>query len=98
MDNKPSEGFAAVNGASLYYEVKGNGFPVVFVSGGGILDRRGWDPQFDVFAKHFKVVRYDVRGIGKSSRPATSFSHSDDLQALFEFLNIKRAHLVGLSV
>jgi pimeloyl-ACP methyl ester carboxylesterase len=89
---------AKVNGTSLFYETRGEGFPVVFVSGGGILDRRGWDNQFETFAKHYRVVRYDIRGIGNSERPQDSFSHSKDLYALLTFLNITRAHVVGLSV
>lgn len=92
------EGLAQVNGTSLYYEIKGKGFPLVFVSGGGVLDRRGWDDQFESFAEYYRVIRYDVRGIGKSARPQTVFSHSQDLYALLKFLGIKRAHLVGLSV
>ncbi|HEX6649681.1 MAG TPA: alpha/beta hydrolase [Pyrinomonadaceae bacterium] len=87
-----------VNGTTLYYETKGRGFPIVFVSGGGILDRRGWDEQFETFSKHYRVIRYDVRGIGKSARPQTSFSHSEDLYALLTELKVKRAHVVGLSV
>lgn len=98
MAKIPSAGMAEVNGGKLFYEVKGKGFPLVFVSGGGILDRRGWDEQFLVFSKHFKVIRYDVRGIGKSTRPAGPFSHSDDLQALLRFLGVKRTHVVALSV
>lgn len=93
-----TQGTAKVNGTSLFYEIQGKGFPIVFVSGGGILDRRGWDEQFEKFAKHYRVVRYDVRGIGKSERPQGSFSHSEDLHALLTFLKIKRAHVVGLSV
>lgn len=93
-----NQGTAKVNGTSLFYEIKGKGFPIVFISGGGILDRRGWDEQFETFAKHYRVVRYDVRGIGKSARPKGSFSHSQDLYALLTFLKIRRAHVVGLSV
>lgn len=91
-------GTAKVNGTSIFYETRGKGFPVVFVSGGGILDRRGWDNQFETFAKHYHVVSYDIRGIGKSERPQASFSHSKDLHALLTFLKITRAHVVGLSV
>jgi pimeloyl-ACP methyl ester carboxylesterase len=91
-------GTAKVNGTSIFYETRGNGFPIVFVSGGGILDRRGWDNQFETFAKDYRVIRYDVRGIGKSERPQASFSHSKDLYALLSFLKITRAHVVGLSV
>ncbi len=91
-------GTAHVNGTSLYYETKGRGFPIVLISGGGILDRRGWDPQFETFSKHYRVIRYDVRGIGKSARPDGSFSHSKDLYALLTFLKVEHAHVMGLSV
>lgn len=96
--NSEDQGTAKVNGTSLFYETRGEGFPIVFVSGGGILDRRGWDNQFETFAQTHRVIRYDVRGIGKSARPSSSFSHSEDLYALLTSLKIKRAHVVGLSV
>lgn len=89
---------ATVNGTSLFYETRGEGFPFVFVSGGGVLDRRGWDNQFETFAENYRVIRYDIRGIGKSAQPEGSFSHSEDLFALLTFLEIKRAHVAGLSV
>ena len=82
----------------LYCEAHGNGFPLVLISGGGVLDRRGWDQQFETFARDHRVVRYEVRGIGKSVRPSESFSHSDDLYELLAALRIERAHLVALSV
>lgn len=91
------KGMAQVNGTSLYYEVKGQGFPLVLLSGGGTLDRRAWDNQFEAFAKHYQVIRYDIRGIGKSERPRQAFSHSQDLYALLKFLKIKKAHIIGLS-
>ncbi len=97
MDSE-DQGTANVNGTSLFYEMQGEGFPIVFVSGGGILDRRGWDNQFKTFAETHRVVRYDIRGIGQSARPTGSFSHSEDLYALLTFLKIERAHVVGLSV
>src|SRR5262245_45942696 len=91
-------GIATVSGTSLYYEMMGEGFPLIFVSGGGVVDRRAWDGQFEAFARDYKVIRYDVRGIGESARPDGPFSHSRDLFELFKFLNIDRAHIVGLSV
>jgi pimeloyl-ACP methyl ester carboxylesterase len=90
-------GEAAVNGTRLYYEVAGTGSPVVLVSGGGTLDRRQWDDQFDVLASRFRVIRYDVRGIGRSARPTGKFSHHEDLRALLEFLKLKRAVVCGVS-
>ena len=91
------KGLAEVNGTSLYYEVAGKGFPLVLISGGGTLDRRAWDDQFEEFARHYRVIRYDIRGIGKSARPREAFSHSRDLYALLRFLGVRKAHLVGLS-
>jgi pimeloyl-ACP methyl ester carboxylesterase len=91
-------GNAQVNGTSIYYEIKGDGFPLVLISGGGILDRRGWDHQFEKFSASYRVIRYDVRGLGKSARPSGAFSHSKDLNALLKYLKIEKTHVVGLSV
>src|SRR4029077_5191472 len=90
-------GEADVNGTRLHYEIAGTGSPLVLVSGGGTLDRRQWDDQFDVLATRFRVVRYDIRGIGRSARPTAEFSHHEDLRALLAFLNIERAVVCGVS-
>jgi pimeloyl-ACP methyl ester carboxylesterase len=68
----------------------------VLVSGGGTLDRRQWDDQFDVLASRFRLIRYDIRGIGRSARPTGEFSYHDR-RALLEFLNLKRAVVCGVS-
>ena len=89
-------GFAKINGASLYYEVAGNGHPFIMLHG-HLLDCRQWDDQFAEFAKSQRVVRYDARGFGRSILPAAPYSHIDDLHALMGFLNIERATLMGCS-
>lgn len=43
------------------------------------------------------MVRYDIRGTGRSARPTTDFAHYEDLHALLEFLEIKRAVICGTS-
>jgi pimeloyl-ACP methyl ester carboxylesterase len=91
-------GMAEVNGANLYYEIAGKGQPLTLIGGGGTLDRRGWDQQFSAFSTHYRVVRYDIRGIGNSSRPVEPFSHSRDLYALLEFLDVDKTHIIGLSL
>lgn len=91
------DGFADINGTSLFFEVQGEGSPLVLISGGGTLDRRAWDDQVQAFAKHHRVMRYDIRGIGKSARPTGAFSHSQDLAALLSFLELQKAIIVGLS-
>ena len=97
LSSPSTKGHAQVNGTSLYYEMNGKGFPLVFVSGGGLLDSRAWDRQFERFSKTNRVIRYDIRGIGKSGRPVDQFSHSEDLYALLNFLKIRKAYVVGLS-
>ena len=94
---RTEKGFAQVNGARLYYEVAGSGTPLVLIHGFS-LDTRMWSPQWEVFAEHYRVVRYDARGFGKSSLPGNKpYSHAEDLKALLEYLKIPRAHVLGLS-
>lgn len=84
-------------GERLYYEVAGRGRNVVLIHG-GLADRRLWDEQFRAFAKHYRVVRYDLRGFGKSDFSMGPLSHVEDLMALLKFLRIEKATLVGLSL
>ncbi len=91
--------FVEVEGAKLYYEMDGEGFPVVLIHGLA-LDCRMWDAQFADFADDFKAIRYDVRGFGKSSFAGEPKPHiaAADLKALLDHLEIEKAHLVGLSM
>jgi 3-oxoadipate enol-lactonase len=89
-------GYAKVNGAQLYYETAGSGFPVVFVHA-GVADHRMWDEQFAVFAEHYQVIRFDLRGFGKSALVDEIYSHWSDLAGVMDGLGIERAHLIGCS-
>jgi pimeloyl-ACP methyl ester carboxylesterase len=92
-------GFLEANGTRLYYETAGEGATaVVLICGGGMLDNRMWDGQVGPFAESYRVVRYDLRGLGKSEVPDERFSHLEDLRALLEHLGIGRAALAGLSL
>ena len=62
------EAMAEVNETRLYYEVQGKGRPVVLIHG-GLLDSRMWDDQVPVLGGKYQVVRYDVRGFGRSAEP-----------------------------
>ena len=87
-----------VPGGELYYEAEGDGVPVVLVHGLA-LDARMWDDQVPALNDIARVVRYDVRGFGRSTRDAdTSYSHADDLWRLLDHLEIDKAVLVGLSL
>jgi pimeloyl-ACP methyl ester carboxylesterase len=92
----PRTGFAEVNGARLFYEVMGEGHPLLLLHA-GVGDSRMWDAQFEVFAREYRVVRLDMRGFGKSELAPGSFSYHEDAAALLDFLGIERAYVVGLS-
>src|SRR5262249_5745771 len=90
-------GYVDSNGARLYYEVAGSGPALVF-NHAGIADSRMWDDQFDAFAQHHRVARYDTRGFGKSTFPATPFALHEDLHALLQQLRIPRSMFIGCSM
>lgn len=83
----------------VYFEIAGHGKPVILIHAHS-LDCRMWDAQFAELAKHYKVVRYDMRGYGKTDMPVEglNFSHAKDLRKLMWFLGIPKAHLVGVSL
>jgi pimeloyl-ACP methyl ester carboxylesterase len=103
--SQEKSGFALVNGARLFYEMKGpaatNGTieetPVLLVHGLS-LDRRMWDRQFDALAKHFVTYRLDLRGHGQSDAVTGPVGLHDDLVGFMDALGIDRAHLVGQSL
>ena len=90
-------GTAEVNGARIHYEVAGEGEPLVLVHA-GIADSRMWEGQIPAFAERFEVVRYDLRGFGKTKMVEGPFSHHEDLRGLLDFLGVQRTHLVGCSM
>ena len=89
-------GTAVVNGTHLFYEAAGRG-PVVVLLHAGNLDRRVWDTQFLPLAQEHRVIRYDLRGYGKSGPADAPFQHHEDLRALLGALHVRRASVVGLS-
>jgi pimeloyl-ACP methyl ester carboxylesterase len=75
--------------------------PVVLIHGHS-ADLRLWEPQAPaLLGAGWRVVRYDVRGHGRSSVPATGYSwehYLADLRALLDHLRVERAHLAGISM
>jgi 3-oxoadipate enol-lactonase len=81
----------------IAYDVRGSG-PTVVLLHGGVLDRRMWDREAEAWSSRFRVVRYDLRGMGKSADVTGPFSSVDDLAAVLDAIGAPRAHLVGLSL
>ena len=81
----------------LHYEVVGEGSPVVLVHA-GIADSRMWDPQWETFSRAHRVVRYDLRGFGRSPLAPGRYSPPADLIALLDELALGPATFVGASM
>jgi len=86
-----------VRGARLWVEEAGSG-PAVILIHSGITDARMWDDQWAAFAAHHRVIRYDLRGFGRSTIPPEPYAHSDDLLGVLDALDVESAALVAASM
>jgi non-heme chloroperoxidase len=85
----------------LYYEDQGGGPPVVLLSGWP-LDSRSWEPQTHALLEAgYRVIAYDRRGFGRSSRPTVGYDFSTlagDLDKLLAELDLREVTLIGFSL
>lgn len=81
----------------LYVEQTGEGRPAVVLVHAGIADLRMWDRQVAALAPRHGVVRYDVRGFGRSPDPAGDHYDHDDVLAVMDAAGLDRAVLIGAS-
>ncbi len=89
-----------VRDVELYYEVTGQGQPLVFIHGLG-SGARDWEYQVPVFCEQYQVVAFDLRGHGQSDKPPGPYSiaqFADDTAALMEGLDLGPAHVAGISL
>ena len=93
----PATGTFELDKQSLSYQQQGSGTPLVLIHGMA-TDHRLWQPQLDAFAANYRVISYDLRGFGASSRPTEPYTAEDDLAALLDHLKIDSAHILGLSL
>ncbi|MBF6611622.1 MAG: alpha/beta fold hydrolase [Chloroflexi bacterium] len=91
-----TQGYLDVGGAQLHYEAAGEGHPLTLIHA-GVADLSMWDDQFHLFAQRYRVIRYDVRGYGKSFTGDVPFSNRHDLYLLLEHLGVSKSYLLGLS-
>ncbi len=93
---------ALINGVNLYYEVYGEGFPLIW-SHEFAGDCRSWEPQVRFFTRRYQVIVYNARGYPPSDVPTDLDSYSqkhsvEDLRGLLQHLGIGHAHIGGLSM
>jgi pimeloyl-ACP methyl ester carboxylesterase len=90
------KGHLKLEDGQLYYEMAGKGMSLV-LSHAAFLDSRMFDAVWEPLAKHFCVIRYDMRGFGQSSPVTGPLCRRNDLDQLLKHLEVTEAHLVGCS-
>lgn len=96
----PPEGhFAAVNGCQIYYEVYGEGRPLLLLHGFK-ASGQFWKPFLGEFTKQYQVIVPDLRGHGRSTNPSKQFTHrftALDMLALLDQLKLLQVDAIGVS-
>jgi pimeloyl-ACP methyl ester carboxylesterase len=92
-----ASGYAEVQGGKLYYQTEGEG-PALLLIHAGVADLRMWDDQVPAFAQRYRVIRFDLRGFGKSESRSGEFSYRQDIADLLKHLGIDKVYIVGVSI
>ena len=98
---KPTTGYAPINGLKMYYEIHGNGEPVVLLHGAFMAITDDWRVWINELAKTRKVIAVDMQGHGRTAdikRDITYENLADDAAGLLDYLQIERADIIGYSL
>ena len=98
---KPTTGYAPVNGLKMYYEVHGSGKPVVLLHGAFMTITNNWAGWISELSKTRKVIAVEMQGHGRTAdvpRDITYENLADDVAALLNHLKVARADLIGYSM
>src|SRR6202167_2121830 len=98
---KPTTGYAPVNGLKMYYEVHGSGEPVVLLHGAFMTITNNWDGWIGELSKTRRVIAVEMQGHGRTAdieRDISSENLADDVASLLDHLKIPNADLIGYSM
>lgn len=91
---------AKVGDIEVYYEIHGEGEPLVLIEGLGYYHWM-WFRQVPELSKHFQVIAFDNRGVGDTDKPDVEYSikmFADDTAGLLKELGIEKANVLGVSM
>lgn len=93
---------AKINGTDLFITVSGqDAKPALILNHSLATSHEMWGLQLPIFARHFRVVAFDMRGHGASAAPTGAYSLeqlADDVVGVADHLNLKKFHFLGLSI
>ena len=92
--------YADVNGIKMYYEIHGEGKPLVLIHGGGSNIETTFGRTLPLFAKYYKIIAVELQAHGRTSdrnAPETFEQDADDVAALLKQLKINKAFIFGFS-
>ena len=106
---KPVTGYAPVNGLRMYYEIHGDGDPVVLLHGAFMTITNNWTAPWGDQAANWigelsktrKVIAIEMQGHGRTAdikRDISNENLADDVAALLDYLDIPRADIIGYSM
>ena len=98
---KPTTGYAPVNGLKMYYEIHGSGEPVVLLHGAFMAISGDWNDWIGELSKTRKVIAVEMQGHGRTADIKRDLSYenlSDDVAALLDYLKIPSADIIGYSL
>src|SRR3990170_5029992 len=98
---KPTTGYAPVNGLKMYYEIHGSGEPLVLLHGSYMTISNNWTGWIGEFSKTRKVIAVEMQGHGRTADINRDFSYenlADDIAAMLDYLKIEQADLLGYSM
>jgi 3-oxoadipate enol-lactonase len=88
------------NGINLYYEVHGEGEPLLLIMGLS-LNSKSWFRTLPALSEHFKVIIFDNRGTGLSDKPNSPYSieqMAEDAKCVMDAAGVDSAHVYGISM
>ncbi len=89
-----------VNDINMYYEIRGDGEPLVLIAGLG-TNLTIYEPIIAGLSKKYRVIAFDNRGVGRSDKPDIPYTiemMADDTAGLLKTIGIKQAHVLGISM
>ena len=98
---KPVTGYASVNGLKMYYEIRGEGEPLVLLHGAFMAITGDWNDWIGELSKTRKVIAVEMQGHGRTAdikRDLSPENLSDDVAGLLDYLKIPAADVMGYSL